>query len=343
MKTIQWVQNRVRLLDQTRLPERVDYLEIGDYQELIQAIKRLAIRGAPAIGIAGGYAIVLAAQAISTSDRKRFMHQLEEAAETIKKARPTAVNLSWAVNRLLEVLDSSDDVEGLKVKLLAEAKAIQEEDEIANRRLASFGATLLKSGQTVLTHCNAGALATSDYGTALGVIRAAKEGGKDIEVFATETRPLLQGARLTSWELIQEGIPVTLITDSMAGHFMSKGQLESVVVGADRIAANGDTANKIGTYTLAVLAKEHRVPFYVAAPTSTIDLSLPSGEGIPIEERRPEEVTRIQGIQIAPEGVKVRNPAFDVTPHAFITAIITEKGIARKPYEAELRRLMGNG
>ncbi len=346
MRTIEWMQDRVRLIDQTQLPWRLVFLDVRNYKDMIDAMKRMAVRGAPALGIAGAYALVLAAQKIEAQEKEAFLLRLKCTAKEIEYARPTAVNLAWAVRRCLGSAESvlpGKDASEIKAALLAEAIKIQQEDESANRCIGSLGAQLIPQGSTILTHCNAGALATSAYGTALGVVRAAWERDKSIQVYATETRPLLQGARLTAWELAQEGIPVTLITDSMAGHFLRRGEIQCVVVGADRIAANGDAANKIGTYSLAVLAKENKVPFYVAAPTSTIDLSLSSGDLIPIEERSPEEVTRIQGVQIAPEGVSVRNPAFDVTPHKYITAIITEKGIVRKPYLTELRSILSNG
>ena len=343
IRSIEWQKDRVRIIDQTQLPAKLAFLDIADHKGMIDAIKRLAIRGAPALGVAGAYATVLAAQKIEAKDKGVFLSRLKECAKEIEGSRPTAVNLAWAVRRCLDAASSGNTPEAIRAALVEEATRIQYEDESANKRLGAFGAELLARGSTVLTHCNTGALATSAYGTALGVVRAAWEKDKSIKVFATETRPLLQGARLTTWELAQEGIPVTLITDSMAGHFLRLGEIQSVIVGADRIAANGDTANKIGTYTLSVLARENKAPFYVAAPTSTVDLSIPSGDFIPIEERKPEEVTRIQGVQTAPEGIQVRNPAFDITPHSYVTAIITEKGVVREPYSQGLRRIIPNG
>jgi methylthioribose-1-phosphate isomerase len=290
--------------------------------------------------VAAAYGIALGARDIKAYNKAKFLSQLDKILKAFAAARPTAVNLFRAIDRMKKVAETAGNVPKIKQLLVAEAKKIHAEEEAATRRLSQLGAELIKDGFAVLTHCNAGALATAGYGTALGIIKAAKEQGKKIEVIATETRPLLQGACLTAWELMQEKIPVTLITDSMAGYFLSRGKINCVIVGADRIAANGDTANKIGTYTLAVLAKENGVPFYVAAPTSTIDLSLKSGAEIPIEERSPEEVTSIKGIRLAPKGVTAANPAFDITPHKYITAIITEKGIVRKTYQNRLKKLL---
>ncbi|MDY6893364.1 MAG: S-methyl-5-thioribose-1-phosphate isomerase, partial [Chloroflexota bacterium] len=268
--------------------------------------------------------------------RDDFLAKLQPVSQALASSRPTAVNLFWALERMNRVAQLGGNVVQIKAGLLAEARRIEAENDEANRRLSEFGAVLIQDGFTILTHCNAGSLATAGYGTALGIIKMAKEQGKSVKVFADETRPLLQGARLTTWELIRENIPVTLITDSMAGYFMSRGEIDCVIVGADRIAANGDVANKIGTYTLSVLAKENAIPFYVAAPLSTVDVSLSSGEDIPIEERSPDEVTHIQGIRIAPEGVQVANPSFDVTPHKYVSAIITENGVFREPYVERL-------
>jgi len=339
MRPIEWHHGRVRLLDQTRLPHQEVYLDIADYRELAQAIKELKVRGAPALGVAAAYGLALAARGIAATSREDLLKAVEAAARELAATRPTAVNLSWALERLLRQAREAATPEAMRESLLAEAHRIVQEDEAANRAIGSHGASLIPSGASLLTHCNAGALATAGYGTALGVVRAAWEQGKVAKVYATETRPLLQGARLTAWELLHDGIPVTLITDSMAGYFLHRGEISCVVVGADRIAANGDVANKIGTYTIAVVAAEHGIPFYVAAPTSTIDLSMPSGEAIPIEERRPEEVTHFQGVATAPQGVSVANPAFDVTPHQYVTAIITEKGVLREPYGERLRKL----
>jgi methylthioribose-1-phosphate isomerase len=302
------------------------------YQDVVLAIKTMQIRGAPAIGIAAAYGIALGVQKIKAENKDQFSERLAPILDAFATARPTAVNLFQAIDRMQKAA-RGNDVSEIKKSLIDEAKQIHRDEIESTTKLSQLGAELIQDGFTILTHCNAGPLATAGYGTALGVIKAAKEQGKKISVIATETRPLLQGARLTAWELKQEDIPVTLITDSMAGYFMSQGKINCVIVGADRIAANGDVANKIGTYTLAVLAKENSIPFYVACPTSTIDPSLASGAEIPIEQRSPEEVTHIQGISIAPEGVNAANPAFDITPHKYITAIITEKGIIREPYE----------
>jgi len=320
----------VKILDQTRLPQEEVYLELTSYQGIASAITELKIRGAPAIGVAGGYALALGALEIESSSKDDFLEKLRQVSQAIAATRPTARNLFQAVERMQQVATAGKEVEEIKMALVREAIKIHSEEAEATIKLSQLGAELIQDGFTILTHCNTGALATAGYGTALGVIKQAKEQGKNIKVFATETRPLLQGARLTTWECKQANIPVTLITDSMAGYFISRGEIDCVIVGADRIAANGDTANKIGTYTLAVLAKENGIPFYVAAPTTTIDLSLTSGDEIPIEQRSPDEVTRIQGAGIAPEGIEAANPAFDVTPHRYITAIITEGGIIKE-------------
>ena len=340
MKPIEWLGNKLKIIDQTQLPGKLAFIELRDYTEVVAAIKQMKVRGAPAIGVAAAYGIALGAQTIKAENKAKFLSQFDKILQAFAAARPTAVNLFRAIDRMKKVVETTGDVQKIKQALIDEAKAIHAEEETATRRLSRLGAKLIKDGFTVLTHCNAGALATAGYGTALGIIKAAREQGKKIEVIATETRPLLQGACLTTWELMQENIPVTLITDSMAGYFLSRGKVNCVIVGADRIAANGDTANKIGTYTLAVLAKENGFPFYVAAPTSTIDLSLKSGEEIPIEERNPEEVTSIKGIRLAPKGVTAANPAFDITPHQYITAIITERGMVRKPYLGSLKNLL---
>jgi len=329
---IKWLGNRVRILDQTKLPQEEIYLEISDHQSIASSIVELKIRGAPAIGILGAYGIALSAVKINYVARSDFLAKLQDIIQTIATTRPTARNLFRAIARMQQVAEADKDVEQIKRALIGEAIKIQTEEAEATRRLSQLGAELIPNNITILTHCNTGALATTGYGTALGIIKWAKEEGKNIKVFATETRPLLQGARLTTWELKRANIPFTLITDSMAGYFISRGEVDCVIVGADCIAANGDTANKIGTYTLAVLAMENGIPFYVAAPTTTIDLSLASGDEIPIEQRSPEEVTHIQGVSIAPEGTQAANPAFDVTPHYYITAIITENGIIKEPY-----------
>jgi len=337
-KAIEWSDGKIRILDQSKLPEEQVFINLDDYRDVVGAIREMMVRGAPAIGVAAAYGIALGASSIETKDKDKFVARLNEVTQAFSAARPTAVNLFQAIGRMKKAA-RGDSVSDMKNSLIEEAKLIHEEEVTATRELSRLGAELIKDGFTVLTHCNAGPLATASYGTALGVIKAAKEQGKKLSVLATETRPLLQGARLTTWELMQEGIPVTLITDSMAGHFMKQGDIDCVIVGADRIAANGYTANKIGTYTLAVLANAHGIPFYVAAPTSTIDLSLTSGYQIPIEERSPDEVTHIREVPIAPKGVRAANPAFDVTPPSHITAIITEKGIIRAPYTEGLNAI----
>jgi len=342
MKAIEWLGDRVKILDQTKLPHQEVYLELSDHHNIASAIVELKIRGAPAIGVVSAYTVALAALKLETSSREDFLTELRGIISTIAATRPTARNLFGAIDRMQKIAEANDTVEQIKAALVSEAVKIHSEETEATTKLSWLGAGLIRNGFTVMTHCNAGPLATAGYGTALGVIIQAKEQGKKLKVFATETRPLLQGARLTTWELKRFGIPVTLITDSMAGYFMSRGEVNCVIVGADRIAANGDTANKIGTYSLAVLAMENGVPFYVAAPTSTIDPSLASGDEIPIEQRSPEEVTHIQGVSIAPDGINVANPAFDVTPHRYITAIITERGIISEPYGEGLKRVAGN-
>jgi methylthioribose-1-phosphate isomerase len=343
MKPIEWLDNKLKIIDQTQLPGKVAFAELRDYTEVVAAIKELKVRGAPAIGVAAAYGIALGARNIKAENKANFISQFDKILHAFAAARPTAVNLFRAIDQMKKVVETNNDVPKIKQMLVDEAKRIHTEEKSATERLSRLGAKLIKDGFTILTHCNAGPLATAGYGTALGVIKAAVEQGKKIEVIATETRPLLQGARLTTWELMQDNIPVTLITDSMAGYFLSRGKVNCVIVGADRIAANGDTANKIGTYTLAVLAKENGIPFYVAAPTSTIDLTLKSGDEIPIEERNPAEVTGIGGIRLAPKGVAAANPAFDITPHKYITAIITEKGIVSKPYISRLQKLVCMG
>jgi len=339
MKAIEWVQGKIRLLDQTRLPWDEVFLELSDYRELLQAIKEMRIRGAPGIGLAAAYGMALGAQGIEAKSKEEFLKELDSVAQTLAATRPTARNLFWALERMNRAAQAGD-VAQIKAALLNEAREIERENEEADKLIAAFGAELIRDGFTVLTHCHTGSLATAGYGTALGAIKEAAKQGKRIRVYATETRPLLQGARLTTWELMTEGISVTLITDGMAGHFLKNRAIDCVIVGADRIAANGDVANKIGTYSIAVLAMENAVPFYVAAPLSTVDLALASGDEIAIEERGPEEVTHIRGVAIAPDGVGVANPAFDVTPHYYVSAIITEKGIIREPYLERLRKLL---
>ncbi len=337
IRPIIWRDGRLWLLDQTKLPMEQTTLEVERCQQAVDAIREMRVRGAPAIGVTAAYAMVLAAQEIESSDPAEFLTRLREAGSLVAAARPTAVNLQWAVQRMLGVAESESDPNRGRGLLLEEAKRVQEEDEAINRRMGGFGKDLLPDGGSVLTHCNTGALATSGFGTALGVIRASWEAGRRFQVYNTETRPFLQGARLTSWEFQQLGIPSTLIVDSAAGMMMAEGKIDCVITGADRIAANGDTANKIGTYSLAVLAKENSIPFYVAAPTSTIDLDLPTGGDIQIEQRATEEVTHFNGNPTAPAGVPAANPAFDVTPHRYIRAIITEAGVGRPPYQESLK------
>lgn len=367
-KTIEWTEDGVRMIDQTRLPAEEVYRTCGDYREVAECIRSMVIRGAPAIGVAAAMGIALGVKKSAAPRIAELRAEFETIAETISKTRPTAVNLFWAVKRMRGVFEQtlaegeagapvapgsspgsavkggapvSEAIARVKSRLVEEAQRVLVEDIAINEAMGKHGAELLKDATTVLTHCNAGALATGGYGTALGVIRAAVAAGKNIRVFADETRPFLQGARLTAWELGKDGIPVTLITDNMAGHFMHQGEIHAAIVGADRIAANGDVANKIGTYSVAVLAHENNIPFYVAAPLSTIDMSLASGEQIPIEERPAAEVTHLGGVSIAPKDVDARHPAFDVTPHRYIMAIITEKGIAREPYTESLKALFG--
>ncbi|HEX6087189.1 MAG TPA: S-methyl-5-thioribose-1-phosphate isomerase [Thermoanaerobaculia bacterium] len=328
---LQWDGHVLSLLDQRLLPRQEKWIACRTPSEVAEAIRTMVVRGAPAIGVAAAYGMAMATDPAA-------------AAAELKAARPTAVNLAWAVDRMLHVARASarEGQSEAHHHLVSEAEAIHREDVEANMRMGRFGAALLGQSSTVLTHCNAGALATAGYGTALGVIRAAIEGGKRVAVFADETRPYLQGARLTAWELQHDNIDVTLITDNMSGHFFQQGAFDAVIVGADRIAANGDTANKIGTYTVAVLAHAHGVPFYIAAPLSTIDPACPDGAAIPIEERSAAEVTEMFGERVAPEGVAVRHPAFDVTPARLITAIITDRGVLRPPYEEAIRRVMSD-
>ena len=342
MRSVEWHDGKIRMIDQRLLPAEFRLVEYGDYCEVAQAIRTMVIRGAPAIGAAAAFGMALAAQGSQASDLEGLLADLRAAAEVLRAARPTAVNLSWAITRLLRRAEAEPDYAAIPDALLAEAQALADEDIEINKRLGEHGATLIKDGDTILHHCNTGALATVDYGTALGVVRTAHEQGKRIHVLVDETRPRLQGTRLTAWELQRLGIPFTLIVDNAAGHFMRTGQVDIVLVGADRVAANGDVANKIGTYKLAVVAQANSIPFYSCVPISTIDLSLSTGDDIPIEERPAEEVTGItyQGRPIAPEEVHVANPAFDVTPHRYVTGIITENGIAYPPFEVSLRRVV---
>lgn len=338
VETIQWTNDGVVMIDQTRLPREEVFVTCRDYQEVATAIRDMIIRGAPAIGVAAAMGVAIGAQRA-----KDLAAEFPVICDTLAKTRPTAVNLFWAIQRMRNLYKSLAGKPEAEIRkaLVAEAQLVYQEDIAINQAIGQHGAPLIVDGKTVLTHCNAGALATAGYGTALGVIRAAYSAGKKIDVYADETRPFLQGARLTAWELQQDGIPTTLITDNMAGYFMAKGQIGCVVVGADRIAGNGDVANKIGTYSVAVLAKENGIPFYVAAPVSTLDLSLKSGTEIPIEERAAAEVTDMYTPGVAPHGIGVRNPAFDVTPARYITAIVTEKGVARAPFENSLKGMVG--
>jgi len=338
VKPLEWAENKVRILDQSKLPWEEVYLELDNYQQVAWAIKEMQVRGAPTIGVTAAYGIALGAQGIEADTKDEFLDQLHHIFEVFSSTRPTAVNLFKAITRMDEVA-WGEDIPQIKAALIAEANKIHIEEEQATKCISEYGAELIKDDYTILTHCNAGALATAGHGTALGITKTANEQKKRVHVFVTETRPLLQGARLTTWELMKEEIPLTLITDTMAGFFLHEGEIDCVIVGADRIAANGDVANKIGTYTIAVLAMENAVPFYVAAPTSTIDLELLSGYEIPIEGRSPDEVTYIQGVRLAPEGVEVANPAFDITPHRYVTAIITEKGIIKEPYKTNLKKI----
>lgn len=342
MKPIIWEKGCLKLLDQTKLPLEEKIIECRSYQAVADAIRNMIVRGAPAIGATAAFGIVIGAKEVGViEDKKRWLEELKKIGFELKQTRPTAVNLAWAVERMLKKAEDNiqSGIPQLQDILENEALEIAREDVESNYAIGRFGDELVPEGANILTHCNAGALATVGYGTALGVIRAAHSNGKKVHVFVDETRPFLQGARLTAWELDKEGIPFTLITDNMAGYIMSKGMVDLIVVGADRIAANGDTANKIGTYSLAVLAKEHNIPMYIAAPLSTIDMSLTSGKEIPIEERETDEVLFIKGKRIAPEGTRVFNPAFDVTPNELITAIITDKGIVKSPYKENLRVL----
>jgi len=330
------------MIDQRKLPGQERFVTCSDYRQVIRAIKTMVIRGAPAIGIAAAMGAALGAKKIKTGNLDDFKVRFNKICQEINRARPTAINISWAVQRMRNLVENSpvQKIEALKKTLIQEARHMLSEDIDNNKRLGFIGQKVIQKRAIVLTHCNAGALATGGYGTALGVIRAAKEAGKQIQVIADETRPFLQGARLTAWELVREHIPITLITDNMAGYLMKKGFIDVVIVGADRIAANGDTANKIGTYSLAVLAREHGIPFYVAASCSTIDLQVKGGEDIPIEERDEKEVTHMGGKRIAPLGIEVLNPAFDVTPHAYLTGIITEKGILKAPYRRSIGKVL---
>jgi methylthioribose-1-phosphate isomerase len=342
LPTIEWKTDRVVMIDQRLLPEKEVYVECTDHIQVAEAIEKMVIRGAPAIGVAAAYGIALGVSKID--DVQTLEEDFERIYRRLEQTRPTARNLFWALERMRRCFEKNRhlDLPQLQEYLIEEALVMDQEDVEANKKIGLFGKDLIRNGQSILTHCNAGALATAGYGTALGVIRAAFEEGKTIQVYADETRPFLQGARLTCWELDRDGIPVILIADNMAGYLMQKGEISIIVTGADRIARNGDTANKIGTYTVAVLAREHGLPFYIAAPMSTIDFSLSSGDEIPIEERDPDEVRTVGRQCLSPPHIPVRNPAFDVTPASFITAIITERGIARPPFSESLEGLKAN-
>jgi len=341
MRTIEWKEEKVFLIDQRRLPQKYEIINCSTYQEVAEAIKKMKIRGAPAIGVAAAFGMALAAYSSKAENYEIFIKDMKKAKKCLALTRPTALNLFWALNRIMNLITINKDIDLFKLKdiILQESKTIAQEDIKVNKDIGRYGSSLIKDGDNILTHCNAGALATVDYGTALGVIRTAFiSEGKNIHIYVDETRPVLQGARLTAWELKQEKIPFTLITDNTAGFLMFKNKIDLIIVGADRIALNGDVVNKIGTYSLSVLAQENKVPFYVAAPLSTIDLSLRTGNMIPIEERDPEEVTHILGKEIAPKGIKVFNPAFDLTPNRYVIGIITEKGIIRKPYKENIKK-----
>lgn len=341
VETLRWKNGRIEMIDQRVLPTRFDYLPFESAQGVAEAIRSMVVRGAPAIGCAAAYGVALEALRLRDTDRERFKAGMEHAFEILAASRPTAVNLFWALRRMHSAWDAAGARAPTEIAdtLLTEAHEVLAEDIRINRAMGAHGAALLPDGARVLTHCNAGALATAGHGTALGVIRSAVESGKRISVIADETRPFLQGARLTAWEMVQEGIPVTLITDNMSGHLMSRGEVDAVVVGTDRVAANGDVANKIGTYMVAVMARRHNIPFYVACPLSTIDLGIPDGRAIPIEERAASEVTGFREWQWAAEGVTVRNPAFDVTPADLVSGLITEKGVVPQPDERKVAAL----
>jgi len=345
IKTLEWTDAGVRFIDQTKLPTEETYVTCKTYEEVADAIRTMIVRGAPAIGVAAAMGIALGLRDSRASDQIELKRDLDRICDVLGSTRPTAVNLFWAIRRMKEKFDAvrAQPIANIQQTLIAEAQDMLVEDIAANMAMGKHGAVLLPASGSVLTHCNAGALCACGYGTALGVIRAAIDSGKKLHVFADETRPFLQGSRLTAWELMKDGIPTTVIADNTAGAMMRQGKIDAVIVGADRIAANGDVANKIGTYTVAVLAREHGIPFYVAAPLSTVDLNTPDGSQIPIEQRSSREVTHMAGRQIVPDGVQVENPAFDVTPHQYVSAIITECGIAREPYTESLRALAPRG
>lgn len=344
MRTVVWEKDQVVVIDQRKLPQALEYIRCSDYREVADAIRDMLVRGAPAIGVTAAYGMALAAGKFCNLERSEFLRRMEEVSMALATTRPTAVNLFWALREIEGVIRNNRDRElrDIYKEILKTAEKIAGDDIETNRRIGEYGAELVPQSANILTHCNTGSLATVEFGTALGVIRAAHRQGKNVHVFVDETRPRLQGARLTAWELVQEQIPATLIPDSASGMLMKDGRVDLVLVGADRIALNGDTANKIGTYNVAVIAHENHVPFYVVAPTTTIDFEMESGDSIVIEERDKREVTHIEGVPIAPEGIGVFNPAFDVTPAKYITAIITEKGIIEKPFDDNLQRLKGN-
>jgi methylthioribose-1-phosphate isomerase len=337
---VEWEGDSLKILDQTKLPDEIIYLNTDDYHLVIEAISSLRVRGAPAIGVAAAYGIALAAQKLDSNDTAEFINKLDSVLEEFASSRPTAVNLFKSVSRMKNTISPDSSVENLREALWHEAQKIHQEERFATQQISKFGAILIEDGFTVLTHCNTGPLATAGYGTALGIIIEAWRQGKKIDVLATETRPLFQGARLTVWELQQAGVPVRLIIDSAAGYYIKSGKVKCVLIGADRIAASGDTANKIGSYSLAVIAHENNVPFYVAAPSSTVDLSIESGDDIIIEERSPAEITNIGGLQITPQQVTALNPAFDITPAEYITSIITEKGLIKQPFDKNLKKVL---
>jgi methylthioribose-1-phosphate isomerase len=345
IKTVEWTDAGVRFIDQTKLPTEETYVTCKTYEEVANAIRTMIVRGAPAIGVSAAMGVALGVRDSQAKDLAGLRCDLARISDVLAATRPTAVNLFWGIRRMRNKFDevSSQPIAQIKQAVVAEAQRMLVEDIAANQAMGQYGAVLLPASGGILTHCNAGALATCGYGTALGVIRAAIDSGKKLKVFADETRPFLQGSRLTAWELMKDQIPTTVISDNMAGAIMRQGKIDAVIVGADRIAANGDVANKIGTYTVAVLAKEHDIPFYVAAPFSTVDLDTPDGGGIPIEQRSPREVTHMGERQVTPDGVGIENPAFDVTPSKYVTAIITERGVARAPYSESLRELAQMG
>jgi methylthioribose-1-phosphate isomerase len=337
---VEWKDDSLRILDQTMLPDAIEYIDIKDYHKVIEAISALRVRGAPAIGVAAAYGIAMAARNLKSSDSSEFVERIDSIMKEFAASRPTAVNLFKSIDRMKNLVSANAGMEEIKEALLQEAQKIHDEERLATQKISGFGAELIGKGYTILTHCNAGPLATAGYGTALGIIIEAWRQGKGINVLATETRPLFQGARLTTWELLQAGVPVKLIIDSAAGYYMMSKEVDCVIIGADRIAANGDTANKIGSYSLAVLAHENNIPFYVAAPSSTIDLSVKKGEDIDIEQRSPDEITSVGRVRIASESINAVNPAFDITPAGYITSIITEKGLIQQPLTENLNNIL---